>query len=230
MITLVCSNFNSRKWVNGYLDCVNSQFLESFDIIFIDAGSTDDSFKTIKDFKFREGINAQYVSDPGCSIYKAWNIGFKLATTKYCINFNTDDRLFPSSLQTYKAYAQKYPEVDLFYSPIIVVNHEDHINVVQYRNIPNICHKSLLHECYIGPFPMVKRASWESLGGFKEHYTISGDYEMWLNMFTSGLKFMRLNETIGSYFSNPTGMSTDQSKMKEHWRQDCEIREAYKCA
>jgi GT2 family glycosyltransferase len=227
-ITLVCSNFNSAKWVEGYLENVNAQHLKEFDIKFIDAGSTDGSFEMIKNFSFREGVTPEFISRPECSIYEAWNIGFSRAETGYCINFNTDDRLFDSSLLSLQSYARKSPDVDVFHSTYFVVSDEKHTAWTEFRNVPEVSKEELLRECFVGPFPMVKRQAAIDAGLFNPEFTISGDYEMWLRMESKGMKFQRVTEPMGTYYFNPTGMSTDPSKFEEHLKQDTKIREMYR--
>ena len=50
-ISILCSNYNSSKWIDGYLKSINNQLLDCFEIIFVDANSTDNSLKTIKSFR-----------------------------------------------------------------------------------------------------------------------------------------------------------------------------------
>ena len=41
MITILCSNYNSEKWINKYLNSINNQDLNNFEINFVDANSSD---------------------------------------------------------------------------------------------------------------------------------------------------------------------------------------------
>ena len=65
---------------------------------------------------------------------------------------------------------------------------------------------------------------------FDIKYTISGDYEMWCRMKSKGYTFMKLEEPLGVYFHNPTGVSTlqDGNRHAEQLRQDTVIRNTYK--
>ena len=79
-VTVICSNYNSAKWIDGYLRNINNQLLAEFDIIFVDANSTDGSLQTIKDVQFREGINKTVVeSEKRITVYEAWNDAIKIA-------------------------------------------------------------------------------------------------------------------------------------------------------
>ena len=41
---------DSLNWIDGYLECINTQFYEAFEIQFIDGGSTDGSWERICKF------------------------------------------------------------------------------------------------------------------------------------------------------------------------------------
>ena len=60
-ISIICSNYNSSLWIDEYLQFVNYQTSKGFDMIFVDACSTDDSLKRIKDFKFKPHINSKII-------------------------------------------------------------------------------------------------------------------------------------------------------------------------
>ena len=225
MITVLCSTYNSSKWIEGYLEMINNQFLEKFDIIFVDANSTDGSLDTIKNFKFRQGIQPEIIKcNSRVPIYSAWNIAIERSRTPYVINVNTDDRLFPSGLQTMQEYAKKYSDVDMFYSSYVIVQDTEHQQRVRLSTPPIHRHDQLLIACYCGPFPLLKKQTIEEDGYFNPKYTISGDYEMWLRMSKKGRNLVRIDEAIGSYYHNPTGMSTNIHHFEEHVRQNNEFR------
>ena len=227
-MTVLCSTYNSAKWIDGYLESLNKQLLQNFKVIFVDANSHDGSLDTIKQFSFREGILVDIIEcDSKIPIYEAWNMAIEKADTPYVININTDDRLFPAGLTSYLTYAMAYPEIDVFYSSYMVAADAEHTQITGLRCSPAHNHKTLWNFCYCGPFPMLKRSSVVEDGLFNPKYTISGDYEMWLRMSKKGRNFLNVVEPLGIYFENPEGMSTNQAHFDEIRRQDKELREIY---
>lgn len=227
-VTVLCSTYNSSKWIDGYLQSIDNQFLKNFNIIFVDANSDDGSLDTIKRHKFREGIQAEIIEcDTKVPIYTAWNMAIERASTPYVININTDDRLYPAGLLMYLQYADRNPEVDVFYGGYVIASDAEHKNITSLSVPPEHNHQQLLYACYCGPFPMLKTKTVIEDGLFNPKYTISGDYEMWLRMSKKGRNFFRIAEPMGSYYLNPTGMSTDQKHYNEHIRQNSEFRPLY---
>ena len=126
-ISIVCSNYNSDKWIDGYLDALNKQIHQEFTVIFVDANSTDNSLSTIKDFKFRDGITVKIIEcEDRINIYEAWNLGIENADTEYVMNLNTDDRLYEYGLLTYNRYITMFPEADIFYGPCDIMDNAEH--------------------------------------------------------------------------------------------------------
>lgn len=231
LTTILCSNYNSKKWINNYLKYLNEQTLKCFDVIFVDANSTDDSLNIIKNHKFRDGISTKIFEHKSrISIYDAWNEAILSADTPYVINYNTDDCLFPNALLINEQYAEAKPSIDVFYSPCLISSDENHLSIKGIHFWENYSHSNLLNRCFIGPFPYLKRSSIIEDGLFNPKYTISGDYEMWLRMSKKGRSFYRIPEVFGCYFENPLGNSTKQSdnRLKIHLAQDYEIRNLYK--
>ena len=121
LVTILCSVYNSEKWISGYLDSINNQIFKNFDIVFVDANSKDNSLQLIKNYKFRTGINKVILEfKERINVYEAWNEAVKISTTPYVMNVNTDDRLYPAAISTYIDYAQASPEVDIFYGTCVV--------------------------------------------------------------------------------------------------------------
>ena len=80
--------------------------------------------------------------------------------------------------------------------------------------------------CPCGPFPIIKRSSLLSAGKFNSKYFSSGDYDMWLRMFSMGFKFKRIPETIGDFLYRPDSIS--QSRLSQTQEHDKEIQQKYR--
>ena len=201
--------------------------MECFEIIFVDANSTDNSLKTIKGFNFRKGIIKKVLEkNTRIPIYEAWNLAINESECDYVMNVNTDDRIFPGSLLTLYHSFLKYKNYDIVYGKNFICADENHTQISGLHDWPP--HEMLLQMSICGPFPMLKKSTIVDNGLFNPEYTISGDYEMWLRLSKRGFIFKKINDIIGSYYNNPKGVSTDTSGFQEHVRQDTKLRNMYK--
>jgi len=230
MITLLCSAYNSAKHIDQYLEYVNNQTLHKFEIIFVDANSSDDTLQKILDYQFRVGITKKvFGADRRIGIYEAWNRAIEHSSYNYVMNYNTDDKLFPSALQTMATYASIYPEADVIYSNSFVSHTPDHTLATFYNWGDANIKETLLGGCCCGPYPLLKKNTIIEAGMFNPEFTISGDYEMWCRLNSLGKVFKKVDEAIGVYYANPQGVSTTQSteRLQEHIKQDTLIRRTY---
>lgn len=226
-ISVICSVYNSSRWLDVYLNCVNDQFEKEFEIIFVDANSTDSSVSIIENFKFRKGIKYKIIKNSErISIYKAWNIGIKNSAGNYIMNWNTDDLLYPSAIKTYLNYAERYPEIDILYSPCGIVNTQNFDNLIGIRNWPEYSHNLLLQFCFCGPFPLIKKTTIENCDYFNEKYKSSGDYDMWLKLSKGGFKFKKIPEMIGVFYQRQDSVSVGDINLAQV--EDREIQEKYR--
>lgn len=229
MITILCSNYNSIEWIEGYLDSLNNQTYSYFNVVVVDANSDDGSLDIINNFVFRDGIDVKVIEcKDRISVYDAWNIAIENCDTKYVMNFNTDDRLYPSAIETYMVYAVQFPEVDIFYGPCDVFSDIDHSIKAWTFDWSEYSHEELLQRCICGPFPLVKRQSIIDAGMFDGSFDIIGDYEMWLRMSYRGYKFRRIPNIVGSYYFNPTGLSSDMNNRAKIDKQNKIVQERYR--
>ena len=226
-ISVLCSVFNSEDWLDSYLNAVNEQFLENFEIIFIDASSTDASLSKILNFKFRNGIKVQVLKqETRINIYEAWNIGALNACGEYVVNWNTDDILYKSALLTYQNYLLRYNNIDLFYGPCFIRNSGDISSIVGFRNWPEYSHEILSQICICGPFPLVKRSTLIQHGLFESKYKYSGDYATWLKLSKNKCEFKKIDETIGVFYDRED--SASRLNINTAQQEDREIQLKYK--
>lgn len=232
MISILCSSYNSDKWINNYLNYLNAQTLEKFEVIFVDASSTDESLQKIKDFSFRKGIDKKIIeSEKRIGVYEAWNIAIENSVYGYVMNYNTDDCLLPSALKSLFDFSEIYPDVDVIYSNCLVSDDPSHKRIVSYYNWMDAGNISnLLQACCCGPFPLLKKKSIVDVGMFNPSFSISGDYEMWCRLCAKGYKFLKTPDYLGVYYSNPEGISSapTSERYNENIRQDTLIRQTYK--
>ena len=230
MITILCSAYNASDHLDRYLDNVNQQTLSEFEIVFVDAKSTDDTLTKIIEYKFRDGISKKvFGASERISIYEAWNVAINNSSHEYVMNFNCDDKLFPTSLHTYATHATLNPEVDVIYSDCFIADSTEYLAHSWYGWSDANVKENLLKGCCVGPFPLLKKSTIITAGMFDTDFKISGDYEMWCRLNSLGKTFLKIDELLGVYFLNPEGVSTKpgEERRNAHITEDNTIRTKY---
>lgn len=208
IISIICSNYNSSLWIDEYLEFVNNQTSEGFDIIFIDACSDDDSLEKIKRYQFKTKINKRIIEcDSRIGLYSAWNLGIKASTTNYIMNYNTDDMLFDYALETYEKWILKDPEADIIFGPYGMAKTRNINNLSSLAKWPDYSHESLMYEYMCGPFPLIKKKVFNEIGYFDESFVSAGDYEMVARMSKLKYKFRKITQCIGCFYDRNDSIS-----------------------
>lgn len=207
-ISVICSNYNSDLWIDDYLNCLNYQKDASFEVVFVDALSTDKSLEKIKNYKFKSNIDIKIIEcNYKLGLYAAWNLAIKSCDSKYVMNYNTDDLLFDYAIQTYESWIQKDPYADIIFGPFGMTESRNIYDIKYLAKWPSYSHERLLYEYMCGPFPLFKKKVFNEIGYFDESFISAGDYEMVARMSKLNYKFRQIDECVGCFYDRSDSLS-----------------------
>lgn len=98
MISLIIPVYNSSKYLQ---ECINSclnQTLQEFEIILVDDGSTDSSLNILKSNAIQDK-RIKYYSQINSGSCAARNTGLQYANGKYIFYLDSDDAIYPDTLE-----------------------------------------------------------------------------------------------------------------------------------
>ena len=227
-ITVICSVFNGEDYLNKYFLSIEQQKLENFELIFVDACSTDRSRSMMARYNPRAGIKKKLIEcDVRLGIYQAWNKAIESSSGSWIINYNCDDYLFPEALLILQGVAERDLEHGLVYSPCFISSSPSHETIQGYSNWRNANEDGSLEAgCCCGPFPLVHRQCYEEHGLFDEKFMYSGDYEMWCRLHSAGVRMLKIETPLGTYFRNPKGLSTRPENQERRQFEDTLARQS----
>ncbi|MDF2538626.1 MAG: hypothetical protein K0S76_1647 [Herbinix sp.] len=125
-ISIIIPVYNSEKYLNNCIESVLQQTLTEIEIILIDDGSVDNSFRICEEYSKRDKrIILIHQHNKGQSV--ARNIGLKLASGSYIFFLDSDDRLYqPDTLENMYKKAKKI-QCDLLIGQFYCENKENHL-------------------------------------------------------------------------------------------------------
>lgn len=119
-ITILCPSYNHENFVVAFIESVQSQTLQDFELIIVDDSSSDNNLKKINQIRderilvikhdFNEGINS------------ALNDAISHARSNYCVFMGSDDIMEPRHLECSYNYLENNHEADVFYCSLSLID------------------------------------------------------------------------------------------------------------
>lgn len=225
-ISIFASVYNSDEYIEQYLEDITRQtiFKEKCELVLVNPNSPGNEEKIIKQYmeKYPNIVYKKLDHDPG--IYDTWNEAIKLCSGDYVTNANLDDRKAPNSIEKHAKMLFSSPDVDLVYADSYIMNEpnkrwEDIKQDTQKYNFEHFSIEAMLRGNPPHNNPMWRKSLHEKNGWFNQKYRSAGDWDFWLRCAFNGAKYKKINETLGIYYFNPKGMSTNpehNSWKREH--------------
>jgi hypothetical protein len=196
-ISLITPNFNGAEHLEKTILSVLAQGYPNLDYIIVDGGSTDRSLEIIE--RYRDRIS-HVISEPDEGNTDALNKGFNLATGEILGWINSDDLLFPGSLELLNEVFSRYSDVDwvvgrsvgMIESGLILTMRQARpwswLRFVgnDFRHIPqesSFWRRSLWHKCG---------------SRLDQSYSIASDFELWTRFFVHTAPFT-LDGLLGAF-------------------------------
>lgn len=105
-ISIIIPSYNEEKYISRCLDSVLNQTFSDFEILCVDDGSTDNTFKIIKDYSEHDGRIIP-LENPDKGVSAARNFGIKNAKGDYIGFVDSDDFIQPQMYEfLYKAVTE----------------------------------------------------------------------------------------------------------------------------
>lgn len=123
-VSIIMPAFNSENTIVKSIESILSQNFKNFELIVVDDGSTDSTFKIVSDFaSVHDNINVIYNTGlKGPS--GARNTGLKYASGKYISFLDSDDLWFPNHLQEGVSFLEDNIGIDIVYFNFEVIEYD----------------------------------------------------------------------------------------------------------
>jgi len=231
-LTCYCPIYKGGQFIEGYMEDMLSQTIfKEVNFFILDCNSPDNEVEVIN--KYARHSNISYLKldkDPG--LYAAWNVCIKSTQSDLLTNWNVDDRKSPWSLEIMRDSLVLNRNIDLVYGPTIV----SHTANENWTNLESkelyICNetrdwKDLLANNNPHCMPMWRRSLHDRFGYLNEEYETASDADFWLKVAKKGVQMKKIYDTVGIYYQNPKGRSSDPATLKKMIEEVDEMRRKY---
>lgn len=206
-ISVVTPSFNQAKFIEQTILSVVNQGYPNLEYIIIDGGSSDDSVEIIKKYEDRV---AYWVSEKDDGFAHAINKGFARATGDIFCWVNSDDLLFPGSLEIIGKFFSQYHRVDMVFGDRHVIDADSKLIIkLRYYFYTGLLFrfgKSIPQECAFW-----RKELFRKVGGLDEGFNYAIDLELWCKFAKAG-RIKHIPFYLGAFRRHEEGKSSTLTK------------------
>lgn len=215
LVSVIIPIFNGGQYVGNLFSTLTNQIFTDFEVIFVDDGSTDDTFQQIKKkIKAFNQLNVRAFRSSHKGLAAARNIGIRSSIGKYLTFLDCDDYWQESKLKSQVEFIDKSDSVAVF-SKISLVSVDGNISLSKCNKqrttespLDLITRKFIVYGG--GSNIMCKREIFDEVGIFDETLKFAEDFDMWLRISKAG-KIVQLPERQVNILVHPNSMQRIRS-------------------
>jgi len=180
MVSVVIPTHDRAAFVVRALRSVAAQTYGDYEIIVVDDGSADDTESSVR----ATGIRARYLRQVHTGVSAARNRGVAAADGEWIAFLDSDDVWLPEKLARQMAFVQSQGGIEACQTEEIWIRNGVRVNPGnRHRKPSGDIFAASLELCLVSPSAvMLRRATFERLGGFDEGLPACEDYDLWLRL------------------------------------------------
>jgi len=198
LVSLITPSFNQSRFLEETIRSVLLQGYPNLEYIIIDGMSTDGSVEIIK--KYEKRIT-HWVSEPDKGHADAVNKGWKTAKGEFVSWLNSDDFLYPHSLETAVDTLKKNPDVHVCYGNVARVNERSQSCDRDFKGRDFTLKDMLVFWKNPAPQPgfLMRRSVIDQIGFLDESYSFAFDFEYWMRMAVHDMKGKYIPQRLAAF-------------------------------
>ncbi|MCG9879666.1 MAG: glycosyltransferase family 2 protein [Bacteroidia bacterium] len=189
LVSIIIPCYNHGAFLREALASIPKFSMGGVEVIIVNDGSTDSHTKQVLLELEREGYKVHHQENQGLG--KTRNNGIKLASGKYILPLDADNKLTPAYFEKGIELLESNSQISVVYGDPILFGDQEGLAPVRDFNL-----QQLITGNYIDACAIYRKSAWEMVGGYDENMPFMGveDWEFWLNLSFNGHKFLHLAE------------------------------------
>ncbi len=210
--SVIVAAYNAERHIEACIASLLAQTMESFEIIIVDDGSTDQTVNKIKRYQSNRIKLIELPENKGVSF--ARNTGVREASAEYIAILDADDIAMPERLQVQTDYLDSHPEIGLAGSDFNLQNKTEIItikNPISHQAIQ----KKMSWRCPIANTTiMVRKAVFLKTGGYPLNYNHGEDYRFFAKLINQGYQVANIPQLLVYKKEDGNGLTFGMSPWK----------------
>lgn len=209
-VSVISVFYNRAEYVRDSVASLVSQSLDSCEIILVDDGSSDDTEYQLQTFA-RQDSRVIVRSGPNQGFTRALRSAISDAQGKYIAIHGSGDISYPDRLKKQSTLLNDIPNIGVVGCKVITETAVPGETTLYFRNVGVNASKTLSrHNLFTHGEVMFRRNIYDNVGGYRDFFTYSQDYDLWCRM-SRVTDFFVIPETLYERRLIP-GVSTSVTK------------------
>lgn len=198
--------YNSEKYLAEAIKSVINQTHVNWELILIDDGSTDTSFKIAENYEKSDNRIRVLSDQKNLGLATRLNQLSREAKGKYYARMDSDDIMFPNRIKRQVAYLESHKNVDLVGTGLIAIDNDNNITGIRKGSFGNDFDLPLVLKATWCVHPTITgKSEWFKNNLYDPKMVIAEDYDIWIRTVSKS-SFVRLKDPFLFYreASTPT--------------------------
>lgn len=207
LVSVYIVNHNYGDYLDIAIESVLNQTYDSYEIIFIDNGSTDSSRKKIE--KYYNNKKIKIILQKNIGLNAANNVALKLARGRYIIRLDADDFFDKNALEILVSKLEKDESLGMVFSDYYTVDNKGDL-IEMYRR-HDFSEVELLDQPAHGACSMVRKEFLLAINGYDESYHCQDGWDLWVRFIRN---FGISNINLPLFYYRQHGKNLTKGKKK----------------
>ncbi len=205
LVSVVIPTHDRAALVVRALRSVAAQTYGNLEILIVDDGSTDDTEASVH----ATGIPVRYLPQPHAGVSAARNRGVAAARGEWIAFLDSDDVWLPEKLARQMSFIHGKGAIEACQTEEIWIRDGVQVNPgARHRKPSGDIFAASLELCLVSPSAvMLRRATFERLGGFDEGLSACEDYDLWLRLAVDTLVHLVPGRLVTRYAGHADQLS-----------------------
>jgi glycosyltransferase involved in cell wall biosynthesis len=209
VVSVVIPCYNLGMYLNEAVESVLDQTYQDFEVIVVNDGSTEAA--TLNVLNRIDHSRVKVIHTPNRGVAAARNEGIRIATGKYILPLDADDRIAPTYLQKAVKIMQERPEAGIVYCEA-----EFFGEMTGKWQLPEYRFPDILFSNAIFCTGLFRKSDWERAGGYNSNMIyLWEDHDFWLSIIELGREVVRIPETLFFYRQRAGSRNRAVSRQRE---------------
>ena len=182
LVSVLMTSYNRENYIADAIQSVLDSTYKNIELIIVDDRSTDNTLEIARSFEKKDSRIRVYVNEVNLGDYDNRNKAASYANGEYLKYLDSDDIIYPYSIQIMVDYVQKYPHVGLVFCDYLNQDNSAPFPITYSPYDAYAYHYLKTHLFYAGPGgTIIPRKVFLEYGGFSGKRGL-GDTELWLKI------------------------------------------------